>query len=544
MTNSRATVPPPCNEPVLTYAPGSPERKALQTEVARQSEGVAEIPLWIAGKPMTTRNTVTVSSPHQHRHSLAQASQADGPAVEAAIDAAIAAAPGWGEMSFDDRAAVFLKAADLAAGPYRARLNASTMLGQSKTCHQAEIDAACEIIDFFRYNVAFAAQIHAEQPTSGAGMWNRLEYRPLEGFVFAITPFNFTAIAANLPAAPALMGDTVVWKPATTALLSNFVLVDLLHEAGLPEGVINFVPGSPEVVAGRCLADSRLAGVHFTGSTAVFNSIWQTVGQNIGRYRTYPRLVGETGGKDFIFAHPSADPDALLVALVRGAFEYQGQKCSAASRAYIPESLWKTLRPRVVDLVQSLKMGDVADFSNFMGAVIDAKAYARVKGYIEHARTAGGSKVQIIAGGECDDRTGYFIRPTILETQDPQYRSMTEEIFGPVLTVFPYADRDFETTLKVCESSGSYALTGAIFARDRRDITRMTGILRHAAGNFYINDKPTGAVVGQQPFGGARASGTNDKAGSPLNLLRWTSPRTIKETFAPPKDYRYPYMAL
>jgi 1-pyrroline-5-carboxylate dehydrogenase len=471
---------------------------------------------------------------------LARVHQADGRAIDSAIAAAVEAQRDWARWPFEDRASVFLKAADLLAGSWRARINAATMLGQSKTAFQAEIDSACELIDFLRFNVHFAERIYREQPESGPGMWNRLDHRPLEGFVYAITPFNFTAIGGNLPTAPALMGNTVVWKPAASATLSNWHVFELLREAGLPDGVINFVPGPAAAISDAVLASEHLAGIHFTGSTPVFQSLWQTVGSNLAKYRGYPRLVGETGGKDFVLAHPSADAEALAVALVRGAYEYQGQKCSAASRAYIPKSLWPKVRDRMTAMMETIRMGDVADFRNFMGAVIDQKAYTKITGYLKAAKKDAG--VTVIAGGGARDAEGWFIEPTLIQAEDPGYRLMCEEIFGPVLTVHVYPDRKWADTLALVDGTSPYALTGAVFAQDRAAVAEASAALRHAAGNFYVNDKPTGAVVGQQPFGGARASGTNDKAGSILNLLRWVSPRSIKETFDPPKDYRYPFM--
>lgn len=480
--------------------------------------------------------------PHDHQHVLATFHQGDRSHMRQAIEAALAAKPAWAALSFEERAAIFLRAAELLTTRYRPILNAATMLGQSKTAHQAEIDAACELIDFFRFNVAFAERLIAEQPLSDNTMWNQLDYRPLDGFVYAVAPFNFTSIAGNLPTAPALMGNTVVFKPSLSAAFSNYYLMELLREAGLPDGVINMVQGDPAELSAEALAHPDLGGVHFTGSTAVFRSMWRTVGENIERYRQYPRLVGETGGKDFVIAHASAidDLEALAVALVRGAFEFQGQKCSAASRAYIPASVWKKLEPRLVELTQEIKMGDVRDFRNFMGAVIHEAAFDRIVGYIDHARNS--SDAKILAGGEADKSKGWFVRPTIVQVQDPKHRLMQEEIFGPVLSVFVYEDDAYEETLRLCDETSPYGLTGAIFARDREAIATASKQLRYAAGNFYVNDKPTGAVVGQQPFGGSRASGTNDKAGSMLNLIRWTSPRNIKETFSPPRVVGYPFM--
>jgi len=541
MLHGTSTVPVPHNEAVLGYAPRSGERARLQAELARQAGTRGEIRPVVGGAHLATGRVVSAVMPHAHRHVLADAHQADGALVARAIESCLAAARDWGAMSFDARAAVFLKAAELLAGPWRDRLNAATMLGQSKTAHQAEIDAACEMIDFFRFNVAFAQKIRAEQPDSAPGVWNRLEYRPLEGFVYCVTPFNFTSIAGNLPTAPALMGNVCLWKPARSALPSAYELVRLLEAAGLPPGVINFVPGPAADVSRVALDSPHLAGIHFTGSTGTFNHLWREVATRIDRYRAYPRLVGETGGKDFVFAHPSADPDALAVALARGAFEYQGQKCSAASRAYLPRSLWPAVEERLRAIVRQLKMGDVRDFTNFCGAVIDQGAFRTIAGYLDHARATAGHT--ILEGGTADEREGYFIPPTLVRCDDPTSRLMTEEIFGPVLSLFVYDDPALDATLAICDRSSAYALTGAVFARDRAAIEHMSRALANTAGNFYINDKPTGAVVGQQPFGGARASGTNDKAGSPLNLLRWTSPRTIKETFAPPTDYRYPFLA-
>jgi 1-pyrroline-5-carboxylate dehydrogenase len=541
MTNAIPLTPPPVNEPNLSYAPGSPERKSLQAALKRQAGETLEVPLLIGGAAVRTGDQDVVRCPHRHAHVLARFQQGNAESVAQAAAAAKKAWPEWSRMPWEERAAIFLKAADLLAGPWRAELNAATMHGQSKNAYQAEIDAACELVDFWRFNVEYARQIYSEQPLSSRGVWNRVEQRPLEGFVFAVTPFNFTAIAGNLPTAPALMGNTVVWKPASTAIYSGWKILQLLHEAGLPPGVINFVPGSGAKIGNPAIAHPDLAGVHFTGSTGVFNGMWKSIGANIDSYKSYPRIVGETGGKDFVFAHPSADPEALVVALVRGAFEYQGQKCSAASRAYIPRSLWPRVGEALIEMTRGLKMGPVDDFTNFVNAVIDARSFASIRGYIDAAKQASG--VTVLVGGECDDREGYFIRPTILQVEDPRYRTMCEEIFGPVLTVHVYDDAKLDETLALCDSSSPYALTGAIFARDRRDVIHMADRLRHAAGNFYVNDKPTGAVVGQQPFGGSRASGTNDKAGSKLNLLRWVSTRTIKENFVPPRDYRYPFLA-
>ena len=538
--NGTANIPFPVNEPVLTYAPGTAERETLKSALSLMGSEQIEIPVIVGGREIRTGKTVNVVSPHAHRKLLARTHQADQAAIQAAVRAAVAAQRDWATWRFEDRAAVFLKAAELLASSHRAIVNAATMLGQSKTAFQAEIDSACELIDFLRFNVAYAEQIYREQPRSSAGVWNRMDHRPLEGFVYAITPFNFTAIGGNLPTAPALMGNAVVWKPAATATLSNYHFFRLLEEAGLPPGVINFVPGNAVEISDTLLADRMLAGIHFTGSTPVFHSLWKTVGGNLDRYHSYPRLVGETGGKDFVVAHASADVDALAVALVRGAFEYQGQKCSAASRAYIPDSIWPAVRQRMTDMMATIRMGDVADFRNFMGAVIDARAFGKIKGYLDAARKDAG--VSVVAGGGADDSDGWFIEPTVVQVEDPGYRLMCEEIFGPVLTVYAYPERQWAETLRLVDETSPYALTGAVFAQDRAALVEADRALRNAAGNYYINDKPTGAVVGQQPFGGARASGTNDKAGSILNLLRWVSPRSIKETLAPPKAYRYPFM--
>jgi 1-pyrroline-5-carboxylate dehydrogenase len=541
MANGIFNVPPPRNEPVLGYTPGSPERKALRTELDRLGGQVVEIAPRIGGRQITTGRTAEAVMPHDHRHVLAVWHKAGASEVQRAIDAAGAAHREWSRLPFHDRAAIFLKAADLLAGPYRMTLNAATMLGQSKTAHQAEIDAACELIDFWRFNVAFAEEIYRQQPLSSPGVWNRLEHRALEGFVFAVTPFNFTSIGGNLPTAPAILGNTVVWKPASSALYSAHFIMEILEAAGLPPGVINMVPGAGAEVGDPALASPALAGIHFTGSTATFQGMWETVGRNIRRYRSYPRIVGETGGKDFVFAHASADVAALVTALTRGAFEYQGQKCSAASRAFVPASLWPAVQEHLLRQVAEIRIGDPTDFTNFMGAVIDGHAFATIKSYLDFARQS--PDAAILAGGGYDDGKGYFVEPTVILAKRPDLKLLREEIFGPVLTVWVYEDRDLDTALELCESGSPYALTGAVFARDRAAIAHMTEVLTNAAGNFYVNDKPTGAVVGQQPFGGARASGTNDKAGSVLNLLRWVSPRAIKETFVPPTDFRYPFMA-
>jgi 1-pyrroline-5-carboxylate dehydrogenase len=534
-------IPRPHNEPVLTYAPGTAERAALKSALTSVGAERPDIPVVVGGREIRTGSTQDVVSPHCHARVLAKLRHADQATIDAAVASAVEAQRDWAHWRFEDRAAVFLRAADMLATAYRQRLNAATMLGQSKTAFQAEIDSACELIDFLRFNVHFAERIYQEQPESAPGVWNRMDHRPLEGFVYAITPFNFTAIGGNLPTAPALMGNTVVWKPSHTAVLSNWYFYQLLREAGLPPGVINFVPGDAVEVSRTLLSHPEFAGIHFTGSTTVFRSLWKTIGDNLATYRTYPRIVGETGGKDFIVAHASADVDALAVAMVRGAYEYQGQKCSAASRAYIPDTLWPAVRDRVVAMIEDIRMGDVADFRNFMGAVIDRRAFTRIREHLDAARTAPG--VTIVAGGGADDSVGYFVQPTLLQVEDPAYRTMCEEIFGPVLTTHVYPASKWNETLRLVDRTGPYALTGAVFARDRAAVIEADRVLRQAAGNYYVNDKPTGAVVGQQPFGGARASGTNDKAGSVLNLLRWISPRSIKETLAPPKDYRYPFMA-
>ncbi len=529
------------NEPVLQYAPGSPEREALLAELKAQAAGGVDVPLVVDGRAIHTNAGFDVTAPHQHGLRLARSSIAGADETQRAIEAACRAHRDWSRWSLQERSAVFLKAADLLCGPWRQRLNAATMLGQSKTAYQAEIDSACELADFFRFNVQFAQEIAQQQPLSSAGVRNRTDHRPLEGFVLAVTPFNFTAIGGNLATAPALMGNTVVWKPAGTAVLSNYLVMQLLQDAGLPAGVINFVPGDAAAVASTALADARFAGLHFTGSTAVFDQLWTQAAQQLSRYRDYPRLVGETGGKDFVLAHPSADLDALVVALVRGAFEYQGQKCSAASRAYLPRSLWVRVRDRLIEMVGSVRMGDVADLSNFMGAVIDRRAFERISGRIEATRAD--AQARIVVGGRCADRVGYFVEPTVVAVDDPRHRLMQDELFGPVLAMYVYDDARWPEVLRLVDETSGYALTGAVFAQDRRVIAEVHESLRYAAGNFYLNDKPTGAVVGQQPFGGARRSGTNDKAGSALNLLRWVSPRTVKETHVPARDYRYAHMA-
>ncbi|MFX0539220.1 L-glutamate gamma-semialdehyde dehydrogenase [Ornithinimicrobium sp. Y1847] len=535
-------VPTPQNEPVRDYAPGSPERAEIEVALAQLASTPVELPHIIGGQEVTGKGAeIDVVQPHAHGEVLGTLRDATTAEATAAIDASLEASAGWRDLSFEDRAAVILKAADLLSGPWRARMNAATMLGQSKTVYQAEIDAACELADFWRFNVHYARQLLAEQPIRNApGTWNRIDQRPLEGFVYAVTPFNFTAIGANLPTAPALMGNTVVWKPATTQQRAASVTMELLQAAGLPDGVINMVTGTGPSISDAVLDHQDFAGVHFTGSTAIFNMFWKEIGANLSRYRSYPRIVGETGGKDFIVAHPSADLDVLRTAMVRGAFEYQGQKCSAASRAYVPASLWKELKDDLVQVTESLTVGDVRDLSNFMGAVIDAKAFAKHKKVIDAAHAD--DKVELIAGGTYDDSEGYFVRPTIAVVQDPAHEMVTTEYFGPILTVHVYQDRQWAGMLEQMESVAPYALTGAIIAQDRQAIAEVTHALRFAAGNFYINDKPTGAVVGQQPFGGARSSGTNDKAGSAANLQRWINTRVIKETYVPATDYRYPHM--
>ena len=538
--NGIVRIPPPVNEPVKSYAPGSPERASLKQRLAAMMKEELDIPLVIGGEEIRTGKLGRTICPHQHGHRLASYHQAGPQEIERAIAAAREAWRSWSETPWQERAAIFLKAAELLAGPWRDTLNAATMLGQSKNVFQAEIDSACEVIDFFRFNPHFAQQIYADQPISPRGMWNMVEYRPLEGFVFAVTPFTFTAIGANLPSSPALMGNTVLWKPASTSILSNWYVLKLLEAAGLPPGVINFVPGRGGDVGNPVFASGEFAGIHFTGSTDTFHSMWRTMAGNLPKYKSYPRIVGETGGKDFVFAHPSADPVALAVALTRGAFEYQGQKCSAASRAYVPASLWKAVRDRLVAEVEAIRMGSPLDFRNFMCAVIDEPSFDKTLEYIAYADAS--PDADVLVGGSGDKSVGYYVKPTVVVTRDPHFKLMEEEIFAPVLTVHVYDDARLDETLAACDATSPYALTGAIFARDRRDIAKMAKALRHAAGNFYINDKPTGAVVGNQPFGGARASGTNDKAGSLANLMRWTSQRTIKETFVPPVEVPYPHM--
>ena len=534
-------VPEPVNEPILQYAPGSAERADLEAALKDLAGSPRELTATIGGRRrMASGERVDIVQPHARHHVLGTTANGTADDAREAVAAAAAAAPAWRELAYDDRAAILLRAADLLAGPWRARLNAATMLGQSKTAIQAEIDSACELIDFWRFNVAFGRQILEEQPISSRGVWNRTDHRPLEGFVYAVTPFNFTAIAGNLPTAPALMGNTVVWKPAHTQQLAAHLIMDILEEAGLPPGVINMVTGDGVATSEVALADPDLGGIHFTGSTRVFQYLWRSVGENIAGYRSYPRLVGETGGKDFVVAHPSAAPAVLLTALVRGAFEYQGQKCSAASRAYVPASLWAGLRDQLAAQVDSLSMGPVTDLSHFMGAVIDDRAFARLKAAIDRAHAT--DSIEVLAGGTYDDSEGWFVRPTVLVGTDPTDEIFRTEYFGPILSVHVYADADYDAMLAQMESVSPYALTGSIIARDRAAIAHASQALRFAAGNFYVNDKPTGAVVGQQPFGGARASGTNDKAGSPQNLLRWTSTRSIKETLVAPTDHRYPHM--
>lgn len=540
MTNALSRPPAPYNEPVKGYAPGSPERASLRTHLRDMAAERIDIPCIIGGRDVRTGHTAAAVMPHRHAHVLADVHLAGAREIQMAIDAAETAWREWSRWPWEDRVAVFLRAAELLAGPWRNTLNAATMLGQSKTAHQAEIDSACELIDFWRFNCTFAADIYADQPISSPGVWNRTEYRPLEGFVLAVTPFNFTSIGGNLPSAPAIMGNAVIWKPASTAMLSAYYVMRLWQEAGLPDGVINLVYGHGAEVGDLVLASPRLAGVHFTGSTAVFQHIWRTVGNGIEHYAGYPRIVGETGGKDFILAHSSADVDALVAGVVRGAFEYQGQKCSAASRLFVPASLWPTVRDRLVSEVESITVGDIADFRTFMGAVIDRPSFETQQRAIADAHADPNTRV--LVGGECDDSVGYFVRPTIIETADPAFRTLREELFGPVLTTYVYRDESWADALELIDSSTAYGLTGAVFARQRGAVLQAAETLRYAAGNFYVNDKPTGAVVGQQPFGGARASGTNDKAGSRWNLIRWASLRSTKEMLVPPSDYRYPFL--
>ena len=539
--NGVIKIPCPVNEPVLVYAPGSPEKASLKAELKKMLGEEIEIPLIIGGKEVKTGNLADCRCPHDHNHVLGRYHKAGPDEITMAVDEANNAWKDWSEMDWVSRASIFLRAAELLATKYRDVVNASTMLGQSKTVHQAEIDAACELIDFYRYNPYYMQKIYEEQPDSSPGIWNYVEYRALEGFVFAITPFNFTSIAGNLPTSPAMMGNTVLWKPASSAVYSAYFIALLLKEAGLPDGVINFIPGPGRYVGDPVLEKNDLAGIHFTGSTAVFQAIWKTIGSSIINYKTYPRIVGETGGKDFIFVHSSTDVEAVATALLRGAYEYQGQKCSAVSRAYIPADVWPAVKDQLLDELQTLKMGDVLDFSNFMAAVIDKAAFDSIVEYIEYAKNS--ETAEIIFGGTYDDSKGYFIQPTVVVVTDPHHKLMEEEIFGPVLTIYIYPENQFTETLELCDTTSPYALTGSIFANDRKAIIEAYQSLRHAAGNFYINDKPTGAVVGQQPFGGARGSGTNDKAGSFMNLLRWVSARTVKESLNPPKDYRYPFLS-
>jgi 1-pyrroline-5-carboxylate dehydrogenase len=538
--NGIIKVPVPSNEPVYSYAPGTPEKEALKKQLKKMLSEEIEIPLIIGGKEIRSGELADCRCPHDHKHLLGRYHKAGPKELELAVREAAKAWKEWSEMDWVSRAAIFLRAAELLATKYRTILNASTMLGQSKTAHQAEIDSACELIDFYRFNPYYMSQIYAQQPDSAVATWNYMEYRALEGFVFAVTPFNFTSIAGNLPTSPAMMGNTVLWKPASSAVYSAYFLMLLWKEAGLPDGVINFIPGPGRYIGDPVLEKPELAGVHFTGSTAVFQGMWKTIGANLMKYKSYPRIVGETGGKDFVFVHASADSEAVVTALIRGAFEYQGQKCSAASRAYIPDNLWPAIKKGLLDEIKTIKMGDVADFTNFIGAVIDKAAFDSIVEYIEYAKKS--KDADIIAGGKYDDSKGYFIEPTLVVAQDPRHKLMVEEIFGPVLTIHIYPEAKYKETLKLCDTTSPYGLTGAVFANDRAAVNEAFVALRHAAGNFYINDKPTGAVVSQQPFGGARGSGTNDKAGSYLNLLRWVSARAVKENLNPPKDYRYPFL--
>jgi len=540
MTNGIFNVPLPKNEPIFPYGPGSAEKKEVKEKLNELKNKQIEIPIIIGGKEVKTGNFGECRCPHNHEHLLGTYHKAGEKEVEMAVEAALQAGKKWAKMSWQSRAAIFLRAADLLAGPYRPVLNAATMLAQSKTIYQAEIDAACELIDFFRFNAYYMQKIYEQQPESSIGCWNYVEQRPLEGFVFAVTPFNFTSIAGNLPTAPAMMGNVVLWKPASSAVYSAHFIMQLLKQAGLPDGVINMIPGPGGSVGNPVMANPNLAGIHFTGSTEVFQGMWKTIGNNINKYYTYPRIVGETGGKDFIFVHESADIDVTATAIVRGAFEYQGQKCSAASRAYIPESMWNELKTKLASTVKKITMGNPEDFSNFMCAIIDRSAFATIVDYINYAKES--DDAEFLTGGNYDDLKGYFIEPTIIQTTNPKFKLIEEEIFGPVITIYVYPDEKYEETLHICDQTSPYALTGAILANDRNAIMLATDILTNAAGNFYINDKPTGAVVGQQPFGGSRASGTNDKAGSIINLQRWVSPRTIKENFIPPTDFTYPHM--
>ena len=540
MNNAQFYYARPQNEPVIEYTKGTPERKTLEAELKRQSNIQVEIPLIIGGKEIRTGKTGKVVMPHDHQHVLATYHKATEKEVRMAIDAAMDAHQQWADMSWVERTSITLKVAALISGKYRALMNAATMLGQGKNAYQSEIEAACELVDFIRFNAHYVSEIYNDQPHSEIGNLNRVEYRPLEGFVFAVSPFNFTAIASNLALAPAALGNTIVWKPSTTSLLSNYYLMKIFKEAGMPDGVINFIPGSGSMIGDIVLKDKNLGGVHFTGSNTTFNNIWRAVGNNLEHYRSYPRVVGETGGKDFVMVHPSAKADEVGTALVRGAFEYQGQKCSAASRAYIPRSLWSDIRKQLKENIGMIKQGDPRDFCNFVNAVIDEKAFDKIMGYIEKAKDS--KDAEVIIGGNGDKSKGYFIEPTVILASDPHFVTMEEEIFGPVLSIYIYKDDDFEKTLELVNNTSPYALTGSIFAQDRYATVKACQTLRYAAGNFYFNDKPTGAVVGQQPFGGSRMSGTNDKAGSYLNLLRWINPRTVKETFTPPTDFRYPFM--
>jgi 1-pyrroline-5-carboxylate dehydrogenase len=540
MTNAIYKVPVAVNEPIQDYGPGSAERKKLQQALKDARSKALDIPMFIGGKEIRTEKKVAIRPPHDHQHVLGNYSVGDASHVTMAINAAMKAKDAWAHMEWEQRASIFLKAAELLAGPYRYKINAATMLGQSKNAFQAEIDAACELIDFLRFNVQYMEEIYRQQPVSSRGVWNRTEHRPLEGFVFALTPFNFTAISGNLPTSAAMMGNTIVWKPSNTQIYAAQLLMEIFMKAGLPDGVINLVYVSGPVAGDVIFSHPDFAGIHFTGSTGVFRDVWSSIGKNIAGYKSYPRIVGETGGKDFIMAHPSADVDVVVTALARGAFEYQGQKCSAASRAYIPESMWREVKEKMITVLASMKTGPVEDFTNFINAVIDEKSFDKITSYIENARTS--DKVEIIAGGKYDKTKGYFIEPTVLLSKDPMYVTMCEEIFGPVLTIYVYEDNQFDATCELVDKTSIYALTGAVIAQDRYAIQTAVKKLTNAAGNFYINDKCTGAVVGQQPFGGARGSGTNDKAGSMINLLRWVSPRTIKEMFVPPVDYRYPFL--
>ena len=540
MSNGIFNVPVAANEPIYDYAPGTPEREALLASYQEQYNSKIDVPMYIGGKEVRTGNTANLTPPHDHQHVIGTFHKGDASHVEAAIEAALAAKDAWSNMPWEHRASIFLKAAELISGKYRYRINAATMLAQGKNCFQSEIDSVCELADFLRFNVEYMTQIYSEQPESSPGVWNRMEYRPLEGFVFALTPFNFTAIAGNLPSSAALMGNTVVWKPANSQIYSANVVMDIFREAGLPDGVINLVYVSGPVAGDIIFEHKDFAGIHFTGSTGVFQNLWKTIGNNIHKYRSYPRIVGETGGKDFVVAHPSAKSKEVSTALSRGAFEFQGQKCSAASRAYIPESMWPAVKEELLADLATFKMGTPEDMGNFINAVIDEKAFDKIASYIEYVKEQ--SDAEIIAGGGYDKSKGYFIEPTVVVTTNPKFRTMVEEIFGPVLTIYVYADADWDSMLDLVDSTSEYALTGSIFSGDRYMAIEATNRLENAAGNFYINDKPTGAVVGQQPFGGARGSGTNDKAGSYLNLLRWVNARTIKETLVPPTDYRYPFL--